>query len=164
MADDQTPSDSGSDQITEPQVPDFDTGDGRVPGQAYVRVDTSAAAGVASTLSNIPVYGQSTAQGGAASVITTTGISDLDAALQSIGAQAVWRLAADDDTAPAVAAADTTGDSGTGADAAGRRAAASLACFSSSSTRRTIWTRLSRRCQVCRAWPRHTRSGGSQSQ
>ena len=65
MADDQTPSGSGSDQITEPQVPDFDTGDGRVPGQAYVRVDTSAAAGVASTLSNIPVYGQSTAEGGA---------------------------------------------------------------------------------------------------
>ncbi len=119
MADDQTPSDSGSDQITEPQVPDFDTGDGRVPGQAYVRVNTSTAAGVASTLSNIPVYGQAAAQGGAASVITTTGISDLDAALQSIGAQAVWRLAADDDTAPTVAAADTTGDSGTGADAAG---------------------------------------------
>ncbi len=119
MADDQTPSASGSDQITEPQIPDFDAGDGRVPGQAYVRVDTSAAAGVASTLSNIPVYGQSAAQAGAASVITTTGISDLDAALQSIGTQAVWRLAADDDTAPAVAAADTTGDSGTGADAAG---------------------------------------------
>jgi subtilisin family serine protease len=94
-------------EIVPPAFQETDTGDGRVPGHVYIRLNEGAVSGVASTnLSQLPVYNQEDPSGGVASTVTSTGISDVDTALSQINTSGLYRLVAEDTTA--VASADGT--------------------------------------------------------
>lgn len=93
-----------------PEIHEEDLGDGRVPGQVVMSVASAAAdTGPPEFLSQLPVYGEVSpmAEGGAP---TTTGLTDLDEALQSLNVSGLYRVYAGDPDAEAGAADASGGD------------------------------------------------------